>query len=188
VILSSDGPIQSVACSTSGQWATRYEYNVYFSNSNVQGGQVTYNATAVAGSDLSAVAGTVGQTVETGVGSLLGELYDCSNIRLSGATVETGSVQSHTGPLFYFTADESNPLPSLSAVDTSDLSLFGALNLATGSSIRVTAIGQCPPNAASANPSICKAGDDVMLGTYVVQVYPGAMTAILMQGRLPWQP
>jgi hypothetical protein len=165
----------------SGQWATLYDYNIYFPNSQVQNGSVSYDATAVAGPDLNTVAGTVGLTIQSGMGVLAGEVHDCSDIRLSGATVETapgGSVQSHEGPMFYFTTDESNPLPSLEAADTSDLSLFGALNLQPGSPLRVTALGQDPANA----------GQFLMLGTYVVQVYSGAVTAISLRGRRPWQP
>jgi hypothetical protein len=163
------------------QWATLYDYNIYFPNSQVQNGSVSYDATAVAGPDLNTVAGTVGLTIQSGMGVLAGEVHDCSDIRLSGATVETapgGSVQSHEGPMFYFTTDESNPLPSLEAADTSDLSLFGALNLQPGSPLRVTALGQDPANA----------GQFLMLGTYVVQVYSGAVTAISLRGRRPWQP
>ena len=175
----------------SNQWATLYDYNIYFPNSDVMNGQVSYDATAVAGGDLNTVAGTVGINIASGMGLLAGEVHDCSDIRQFGATVESapgGSVQSHEGQMFYFTEDESNPLPDLESTDTSHLGLFGAINLAPGSPIRVTALGQCPPNAASATPPICNTGDDVMLGTYVVQMYPGAVTALALRGRRPWQP
>ena len=165
----------------SNQWATLYDYNVYFPNSAVMGGMVTYDATAVAGPDLSTVAGTVGLTIEGGMGLLAGEVHDCADIRQSGATVETapgGSTQAHQGPMFYFTTDESNPLPSLAAGDTSNLGLFGALNLQPGAPLRVTAVGQD-----LANP-----GQFLMMGTYVVQVYAGAVTAVALRGRRPWQP
>jgi hypothetical protein len=167
----------------STQWATLYDYNIYFKNADVTGGQVKYDATAVAGPDLSTVAGTVGQTVQAGMGLLAGEVHDCSDVRLFGATVETS--QSHQGPIFYFTEDESSPLPSLGAADTSHLGLFGALNLAPGRPIRVTSVGQCPATAPS---GVCAPGSTVMLGTYVVQVYAGAVTAVALRGRRPWQP
>ena len=159
----------------SGSWATRYEYGLYFSNSVVQSGQGSYDATAIAAPDLETIAGTIGLTIEQGSGALLGEVHDCSDIRLFGAAVETN--QSHQGPLFYFTDNESNPLPSLQAADTSHLGLFGALNMATGVPTRVTAVGRDP-----------NAGQFLMLGTYVVQMYPGAVTALALQGRRSWQP
>ncbi|MGH7294462.1 MAG: hypothetical protein ACRELB_06005 [Polyangiaceae bacterium] len=168
VIRTSDGGGQ--------QWATLYDYNVYFKNSDVQNGQVTYLATAVAGPDLNTVAGTVGLTIQNGMGLLAGEVHDCSDIRLFGATVESSA--THQGPMFYFTEDEGNPLPSLETGDTSHLGLFGAMNLQPGVPIRVSATGKDP-----ANP-----GSFLMLGTYVVQVYPGAVTAISLRGRRPWQP
>jgi hypothetical protein len=149
----------------SSVWATRYEYNVYFSNSVVQSGQVIYDATAIAGPDVSTVAGTIGLTMESGMGLIMGEVHDCTDIRLVGATVETN--QSHQGPLFYFTDNESFPLPSLQAPDTGHLGLFGALNMQPNTPTRLTAVGQCPPNAAASAPPICNKGDYVMLGTYV---------------------
>jgi hypothetical protein len=163
----------------SGQWATLYDYNIYFKNSDSdagQNGQVSYDATAVAGPDLETVAGTVGLTVQNGMGLLAGEVHDCSDIRQFGATVETSA--THQGPMFYFTEDESSPLPSLEANDTSHLGLFGALNLTPGTPIRVSAAGKDPNNA----------GQYLMMGTYVVQVYAGAVTAISLRGRRPWQP
>jgi hypothetical protein len=169
-----------------GQWATLYDYNVYFKSSDVQNGTVTYDATAVAGPDLTTVAGTVGETIKNGQGLLAGEVHDCSDVRVFGATVETD--QPHQGPMFYFTEDEASPLPSLQAGDTSHLGLFGALNMQPGTPIRVTALGQCPPPPANVDPSVCSPGSIVMLGTYVIQVYPGAVTALALRGRRPWQP
>ncbi|HEY1694573.1 MAG TPA: hypothetical protein VGG39_20525 [Polyangiaceae bacterium] len=160
----------------SGQWATLYDYNIYFKNSDVQNGQVSYDATAVAGPDLQTVAATVGLTVQPGMGLLAGEVHDCSDIRQFGATVETSA--AHQGALLYFTEDESSPLPSLEAKDTSHLGLFGALNMQPGAPIRVSAVGQDPSNP----------GQFLMMGTYVVQVYDGAVTAISLRGRRPWQP
>jgi hypothetical protein len=160
----------------SNGWATLYDYNIYFKNADVQSGQVKYDATAVAGPDVSTVAGAVGESVANGLGLLAGEVHDCSDVRLAGATVETN--QSHQGPIFYTTDDESNPFPSLAATETSHLGLFGALNLQPSTPIRVTAVGQDPANA----------GQYLMLGTYVVQVYPGAITALALRGRRPWQP
>lgn len=167
----------------SGNWATLYDYNIYFPNSAVQNGTVTYDATAVAGMDLGTVAGTVGQTVQPNAGLLAGEVHDCKDIRLGGATV--GTTATNFSQILYFTSDEGNPLPTNGASDTSDLGLFGSLNLPTGQPVRVTATAQCPAGTPS---SVCKPGDDVMLGTYVVQLYPGAVTAISLRGRRPWQP
>jgi hypothetical protein len=166
----------------SGSWATLYDYDIYFPTSAVQSDTVAYDATAVAGADLSTVAGTVGETIQPNAGLLAGEVHDCKDIRLGGATV--GTTVTTGNQVLYFTSDEGNPLPTNSASDTSDLGLFGALNLPTGQPVRITATGQCPAGAPS---SVCRPGDNVMLGTYVVQLYPGAVTAISLRGRRPWQ-
>jgi hypothetical protein len=162
-------------------WTTLYDYNVYFKNGDVQNGQVSYDATAVSAVDPNTVAQTVGQTITSGMGLLAGEVHDCSDVRLHGATVETD--KPHGGAMMYFTDDEAQPLPSLQAGDTSTLGLFGALNMATGTPVRVTAVAKCPSGSGA-----CTQGDYVMLGTYVVQMYPGAVTALALRGRRPWQP
>jgi hypothetical protein len=160
----------------SGMWATLYDYNVFFASSAVSNGMVTYDATAAAATDLGVVAGTVGLTPDSSKGMLAGEVHDCADVRVSGATV--GTSVPPEGQVFYLTGNEGNPLPDQSAHATSDLSLFGGINYPTGTPIRVTAVARDP--AAS--------GKDLMLGTYVVQVYPGAVTALALRGRRPWQP
>jgi hypothetical protein len=151
---------------------------VYFKSAEVQGGQVTYDATAAAVSGLSTLAGGVGLTLENGLGVLVGEVHDCNDIRLFGATVEAGSAQAHQGPMIYFSEDESDPQPTLASGETSHLGLFGAVDLLPDTPVRVSAVGEDP-----ANP-----GQFLMLGTYVIQLYPGAMTTLALRGRRPWQP
>jgi hypothetical protein len=158
------------------QWATLYDYNVYFSNSDAMSGSVSYDAEAVAGPDLTTVAQTVGQTIQPGMGLLAGEVHDCTDVRLGGATVASNA--SNNPQVYYFTSDESNPLPSLSQTDTSTLGLYGFINVPTGTPVRVSAVAQDPANA----------GQYLMLGTYNVQVYSGAVTALVLRGRRPWQP
>ncbi len=165
-------------------WATLYDYNIYFPNSSVDTSSGTptvhYDATVAASNDPNTVAGSVGLTVSGGV--IAGEVHDCASdpdglntgVRLSGATVTTTepSIQ-----VYYSTSDESNPLLDQSAGNTSPLSLFAGINYPTGKPVRVTAVGKDP-----ANP-----GKFLMLGTYVVQTFPSAVTAISLRGRRPWQ-
>jgi len=190
----------------SGLWADLYDYNIYISDPTTfgtsdpsckagadggmgpMGGNATtappcYNASAVASTDINAVAATaLGASTNPADGVLAGEVHDCGDDRLSGATVGTSAAPgSYT--FSYFTSDESNPLPDDTATSTSDLSLFGGINIPVGKPLRVTAVGTCP-----SGQSTCKAGSPVMLGTYVVQLYPGAVTALSIRGRRPWQP
>ena len=80
--------------------------------------------------------------------------------------------------MFYFGENEADPLPDKqrgpAGQGTSKLGLFGALNLATGTPIRISAVGK-------------HAGQDVLLGTYVVQTFPGGVTALAFRGRRAWQ-
>jgi hypothetical protein len=162
----------------SGAWATSYEYDVYFKSSDVQGGQVSYDATAIAAADPSILAGALGLTLEDGMGVLLGEVHDCSDVRLFGATVEAGSAQAHQGAMIYYSEDEAGPQPTLASGETSHLGLFAAIDLEPGTPIRVSAVGEDPTNA----------GQYLMLGTYVVQAFPSAVTTLALRGRRPWQP
>ena len=71
----------------------------------------------------------------------------------------------------------------LSPGEVTQDALFGGINIPVGMPLRVTAVGTCPTGQ-----STCKAGSPVMLGTYVVQLYAGAVTALSIRGRRPWQP
>jgi hypothetical protein len=166
-------------------WGDLFEYGIYLRNADVQNGTVSYNATAVTTSDAAALAAMANQSADPHQGVLVGEVHDCNNLRLAGASVETD--QPHTGPLLYTSGDEANPALTL-ASDTSRLGSFVALNLPPSVPIRVTAVGQCPSGDAS-GPALpgCTAGGFTMLGTYVVQVFPSAVTLLSLRGRRPWQ-
>jgi hypothetical protein len=159
-------------------WAELYDYNIYFANSAVDGnGVVAYDASAVAATDVNTVASAAGGlTVKADRGVIAGEVHDCADVRLSGAMVD--SDLAHEGPMFYFGENEADPLPDQSrapqGLGTSKLGLFGALNFVTGTPIRLSAVGKHD-------------GKTVLLGTHVVQVFPGAVTALSFRGRRPSQ-
>jgi hypothetical protein len=175
-----------------GYWSDLYDYNIYFSDAftcasapigapctSSSGGTwtSTYDVTAVANGDVQTAATTVGLTTLPSDGVIAGEVHDCGDVRISGANVDTD--QAHDEGLFYFDANESNPLPDTSRsgqdLGTSALGLFGALNVATGIPVRVSAIGIIN-------------GKDTLLGTAIVQVYPNAaVTAVSLRGRRPYQ-
>jgi len=134
-----------------------------------------YQPAAVAATDVNTVASAAGGfTVKQDKGLLAGEVHDCGDVRLSGATVDTDV--PHEGDMFYFGENEAEPLPDKSrgALGTSKLGLFGTLNLLTGQPIRVRALGK-------------RGGATILLGTYTVQTFPGAVTALSFRGRRPWQ-
>jgi hypothetical protein len=82
----------------------------------------------------------------------------------------------HEGDLFYFGDNESDPLPDTTrtARGTSSLGLFGTLNVPTGQPIRISAVGK-------------RGADTILVGTHTVQAFPGAVTALSLRGRRPWQ-
>lgn len=158
-----------------GQWAELYDYDIYFSNAEVNGGTIEYEPSVVAATDINTVASAAGGfTVKQDKGLLAGEVHDCADIRLSGATVDIDA--AHEADMFYFGENESDPLPDKSrgTLGTSKLGLFGTLNVTTGVPIRISAIGK-------------HADQTILLGTTVVRTFPGAVTALRLRGRRPWQ-
>ena len=158
------------------QWAQLYDYNVFFPNASASAAnEVNYDPSAVAATDINTVASAAGGfTVSASKGLLAGEVHDCGDVRLSGATVDTDI--AHEGDMFYFGENESDPLPDKSrgSLGTSKLGLFGTLNLPTGQPIRISALGK-------------QGGQTILLGTHTVQTFPGAVTALSFRGRRPWQ-
>jgi hypothetical protein len=169
----------SDAASAGSQWSELYDYNVYIANAIVDAGtnSASYDVSAVAATDVNTVASAAGGfTIKPDKGVLAGEVHDCGDVRVSGGMVDTDV--PHEGEMFYFGDNEADPLPdksrASSGLGTSKLGLFGALNLATGTPVRVSAV-------------IRNKGQDVLLGTYTVQLFPGAITALAFRGRRPWQ-
>jgi len=157
------------------RWKELYDYNILFRNKAVQNGEIAHDPAAVAATDVNTVAAAAGGFIpkdEKGV--LAGEVHDCEDVRLSSAKVDTDV--PHEADLFYFGENEADPLPDQQQArnGTSRLSLFGALNFATGVPIRVTAVGRVN-------------GATVLLGTHIVQTFPGAVTALSLRGRRPTQ-
>jgi hypothetical protein len=168
----------SDATGTGNTWSDLYDYNIYVPNSAVDATNVApYDPSAVAATDVNTVASAAGGfTIKPDKGVLAGEVHDCGDVRLSGAMVDTDL--PHEGEMFYFNDVESDPLPDKTrapqGLGTSKLGLFGALNMETGTPMRISAV-------------IKSGGKDVLLGTYTVQLFPGAITALSFRGRRPWQ-
>jgi hypothetical protein len=167
----------SDATGTGNLWSELYDYNIYFSNGSVDGqGIAHYDTSAVAATDVNTVAATVGLSVKSDKGLIAGEVHDCGDVRISGAMVDTDL--PHEAEMFYFGENEADPLPDRSrapqGLGTSKLGLFGALNFPTGQPIRISAV-------------VKHGGADVLIGAYTVQAFPGAVTALSLRGRRPWQ-
>lgn len=168
--------IKTSDATASAQWAELYDYNIYFPSSAVDGSNVVkYDPSVVAATDLNTVASAAGGfTVKPDRGLMAGEVHDCGDVRLSGAYVDTDA--EHESDVFYFGENEADPLPDKNRAlqGTSKLGLFGMLNMKTGTPIRISAVGNYN-------------GQLVLLGTYTVQTFPGAVTALSFRGRRPFQ-
>jgi hypothetical protein len=117
-----------------------------------------------------------GQTFQPNLGAVVGEVHDCDDVRLGGASV--GSSAPGDARTYYFTSDESDPLLSAELGDTSVLGLYALINVPASAPVRISAVALDPDNV----------GQVLMLGTYTVGVTPGAVTALVLRGRRPWQP
>jgi len=168
--------IHTSDANNAAKWYDFYDYNVYFSDASVSNGMVSYDTTAVGTTDPSTVTATLGTSVSSSKGLLAGEVHDCGDVRLSGATVNT-DVRAETD-IFYFGEDETDPLPDLSRTapgeGTSELGLFGALNYPPGVPIHISAVGLVN-------------GQRQLVGAYTVQVFAGAVTGLSIRGRRPYQ-
>jgi hypothetical protein len=168
IIKTSDGMM-------SQKWAALYDYNIYFANDSLKNGMAYYEPSAVAATDLNTVAAAAGGfTIKADRGLLAGEVHDCADVRLGNAMVNTDVAPE--GDMFYFGEDEANPIPDTNRASkgTSKLGLFGAFNYPSGTPIRISATGLYK-------------GQVTLIGTYTVQAFPGAVTALSLRGRRPWQ-
>jgi hypothetical protein len=163
------------------KWASFYDYNVYFANSAISTTTkcygntapcVMYDTTGVGTTDILTVTATVGLTPTSGKGLLAGEVHDCGDVRLQNAEVNTD--YRPQGDIFYFGSDETQPLPDKTATATSQLGLFGAVNYPINVPIHISAVGKV-------------GGTRKLIGAYTVQVFDGAVTALSLRGRRPYQ-
>jgi hypothetical protein len=155
-----------------GTWADLYDYNIYIPDADVTSNTYAYDATCLAATDIGVVGAAAGITPDPTKGLVAGEVHDCGNVRLAGATVNTD--QPHEGQIWYFTSNEDDPLPDQSATATSVLSLFGGFNLPVGTPIRVSAIGEWQNST-------------VLLGTDTIQGFAGGVSVLTFHGRRPYQ-
>jgi hypothetical protein len=151
-------------------WAPLYTYNIYVPTSEVQNGEWTYDLRALANDDYTSIPQTVGTTIAPGNGALAGEVHDCGNVRLQNATVD---IDVSKYQLYYFTDNETHPLPTLSSTMTSVLGLYAALDVPAGKA-RVAALGMVN-------------GKVTTLGYHTVEVFPDSVTSVTIRGVRPYQ-
>ena len=155
-----------VVRTTGGFWAPLYEYNVYIPTAEVKSGVWNHDVRALASDDYSVIPqAAIGGPITPGNGAIAGEVHDCADVRVQGATVD---VSVHKVVMTYFTANEDDPLPDLSATATSTLGLYAALDVPAGPA-SVAALGLVD-------------GKVTTLGYFKVKVFPDAVTSVTFRG------
>jgi hypothetical protein len=153
-------------------WAPLYDYNNYIPTAAVTNGAWSHDVYALASDDYGAIAASaIGQPISPGNGAIAGEVHDCGNVRLIGATVDVNVHREEQ--VFYFTTDVDNPLPDSSESATTALSLYAALDIVPGP-VAVGAIGLVN-------------GQVTTVGFYKVRVFADSVTTLTFQGLRPYQ-
>lgn len=152
-------------------WASLYDYNVYISNSAVMNGVWNHDVRALASDDYGVISQVaIGGPITIGHGAIAGEVHDCGDVRLIGATVD---VEVQKKIVTYFTSDEAHPLPDLSAKNTTALSLYAAMDVVPGV-VTVAAAGRVN-------------GALTTVGYFRARVFPDSVTAVTFRGLRPFQ-
>jgi hypothetical protein len=153
------------------QWAPLYAYNLFIPNTEVVGGKWTHDVRALATDDYSVIPqAAIGGPITPGNGAIAGEVHDCGDVRLTGATVD---VDVFKKVVTYFSSNEESPLPDLGAASTSVLGLYAALDVAPGLA-SVAALGLVD-------------GKVTTLGYARVKVFPDSVTSLTFRGVRPYQ-
>ena len=158
---------------TSGTgWTPLYDYNNYIPTAAIKSGAWTHDVQALASDDYGAIAASaLGAPITAGKGAVAGEVHDCGDVRLKGATVDINVARQEQ--IFYFTTDESDPLPDSSATATTALGLYAALDVAPGP-LSVGAVGLV-------------GGKVTTVGYYKVRAYADSVTTLTFSGVRPYQ-
>jgi hypothetical protein len=153
-------------------WTPLYDYNVYVSNDEIQTGDVwDHNVRALASDDYTVIPqAAMGGPVAPGRGVIAGEIHDCGDVRVMNATV---AVDVSRKVLTYFSANEDKPMPDITALGTSRLGLYAALDVTPGP-VRVAAAGLLN-------------GKVETLGFFKTRVFADSVTSVTFRGLRPFQ-
>ena len=157
---------------TSGfKWAPLYEYNVYVRNAEIVGDAWDHDVRALAQDDYTVIPqAALGGPITQGHGVLAGEVHDCDNVRMIGATVDVDQDKVITT---YFTNNEEHPLPDQSAKSTSSLGLYASMDIAPGP-VTVGAAGLVN-------------GQVTTVGFFRARIFPDGVTSVTFRGLRPFQ-
>lgn len=125
------------------------------------------------------------QTIGDGIGRgvIAGEVHDCQDKVVQGATVSTNQADAST-KVTYFDGDVEDPSPDLRRSSTNTDGLYVILNAATaeGTNEHVVAAAMIDPSCADAADDACQC---VSLSSRTVKAYPDSVSIVTLRGDLP---
>lgn len=148
-----------------------YEANVIYRS--------TYDSIPVVGGRIVDGQQVIGDGVGRGV--IAGEVHDCDDQIIRGATVTTDRKDAST-KVTYFNGDIEDPEPAQARLSTNTDGLYVILNVTTDAGTEVHQV-----SAAILDPT-CAAGEDCQcssLSSRTVKAYPDSVSIVTLRGDLP---
>jgi hypothetical protein len=167
-----------------------YTFGIVFDHGDNQevDGVVDYEANLIYRSTYDSIPTIAGRIVEgqqiigdgVGRGVIAGEIHDCEDQIVQGATVTTSQFDPTT-KVTYFDGDTEDPTPELTRLSTNDDGLYVILNATTapGKETHTVAAGILEPGCQGAD---CQC---VSLSARTVKAYPDSVSIVTLRGDLP---
>jgi len=154
-------------------WFPLYDFNVAARNDKLNpAGEYEFDVRALGNDDYASILkAAYNQPPQGGESAIAGEVHDCGDVRVSGATVATAPKGRFS--LFYLSEVEDDPLPDSSRLSTGKLGLY--------------AVGGLKPQIYTVSGSGLIGGEITALGSYKVQTFPDSVSVYTFRGLRPWQ-
>lgn len=167
-----------------------YLYGLFFFNEEISDGAVFYEAPMIFRSTWDSIPTlggrqiTGGQDVTDGSGNavIAGEIHDCNDVIIEGASVNIPAFDS-TMSVAYFDGDPDDPKPDLRRITTASDGLYTVLNVPTTAGANEHVV------AAGIREAGCT-GDDctcVSAGSRTIKTFPDSVTIVTLRGDFPTQ-
>jgi hypothetical protein len=152
-------------------------------------GVVAYDANLIFKSTYDSIPTLSGQLIDggntigdgQGRGVIAGEIHDCGDVIVAGATVSTDKTDSKT-KVVYFNGNTSSEQPLPTQTSTASDGLYAILNVNTdpGSNTPVVSAGALDPTCTAVADCQC-----VSMSSRTVRVFPDSVTILTLRGDLP---
>lgn len=152
-------------------------------------GVVDYEANVIYDDTYFSIPSLAGQQVEgrdtigdgVGRGIIAGEVHDCDDVIVQGATVATNQADSATKVTF-FNGDTEDPEPNLLRGSTNTDGLYVILNVTTEPGKETHVVSGTILDPACADGETCQC---LSVGSRTVKAYPDSVSIVTLRGDLP---